>query len=211
MGSEGGQGSGGDVDRRRGPVAALGERRGGLVAWDTLRDRESGRLQLTYGDALNIDATQGLTSTSTSRRCRPTRGPSMRSRRTPRAAGTSRRPSSSFRKARSGRDRRAKADQRFAADPRGRRLGQHSAQPSASAVEAERARLPFAQITMCMLHAFGTPGQAAPIRALNGPGFSALYLQPGPSPPRALRDLRRVQRVRAPARPVPGRPRVKSP
>ena len=37
--------------------------REGLVAWDTLRDRESGRLQLTYGDALTIDATQGLTST----------------------------------------------------------------------------------------------------------------------------------------------------
>lgn len=37
--------------------------REGLVAWDTLRDRESGRIRLSYGDVLTIDATQGLTST----------------------------------------------------------------------------------------------------------------------------------------------------
>ena len=37
--------------------------REGLIAWDTLRDRERRRLQLTYGEALTIDATQGLTST----------------------------------------------------------------------------------------------------------------------------------------------------
>jgi hypothetical protein len=63
MGSEGGRGSG---------VTAIGAEnlwlrsasgREELVAWDTLRDRESGRLRLTYGDALTIDATQGLTST----------------------------------------------------------------------------------------------------------------------------------------------------
>ena len=37
--------------------------REGLVAWDTLRDRRSGRIRLAYGDVLTIDATQGLTST----------------------------------------------------------------------------------------------------------------------------------------------------
>ena len=37
--------------------------REGLVAWDTLRDRQSGRIRLSYGDVLTIDATQGLTST----------------------------------------------------------------------------------------------------------------------------------------------------
>jgi len=37
--------------------------REGRVAWDTLRDRQSGRIKLSYGDALTIDATQGLTST----------------------------------------------------------------------------------------------------------------------------------------------------
>ena len=36
--------------------------REGLVKWDTLRDRDSGRIRLTYGDVLSIDATQGLTS-----------------------------------------------------------------------------------------------------------------------------------------------------
>jgi hypothetical protein len=35
----------------------------GSVAWDTLRDRTSGRIRLSYGDVLTIDATQGLTST----------------------------------------------------------------------------------------------------------------------------------------------------
>ena len=37
--------------------------REGRVAWDTLRDRQSGRIRLSYGDVLTIDATQGLTST----------------------------------------------------------------------------------------------------------------------------------------------------
>jgi hypothetical protein len=37
--------------------------RGGLVKWDTLRDQLSGRIRLSYGDVLTIDATQGLTST----------------------------------------------------------------------------------------------------------------------------------------------------
>ncbi|UZO94935.1 Conjugal transfer protein traA (plasmid) [Roseomonas mucosa] len=37
--------------------------REGLVAWNTLRDRNSGRIRLSYGDVLTIDATQGLTST----------------------------------------------------------------------------------------------------------------------------------------------------
>ncbi len=37
--------------------------REGLVAWDTLRDPRSGRIRLSYGDVLTIDATQGLTST----------------------------------------------------------------------------------------------------------------------------------------------------
>jgi hypothetical protein len=37
--------------------------REGLVAWDTLRDPASGRIRLSYGDVLTIDATQGLTST----------------------------------------------------------------------------------------------------------------------------------------------------
>jgi hypothetical protein len=40
---------------------ALG--REGLVKWDTLRDPDRGRIRLTYGDVLSIDATQGLTST----------------------------------------------------------------------------------------------------------------------------------------------------
>jgi hypothetical protein len=37
--------------------------REGLVKWDTLRDQETGRIRLSYGDVLSIDATQGLTST----------------------------------------------------------------------------------------------------------------------------------------------------
>ena len=36
--------------------------RDGLVRWDTLRDRSSGRIRLTYGDVLSIDGAQGLTS-----------------------------------------------------------------------------------------------------------------------------------------------------
>ena len=35
----------------------------GFVRWDTLRNRESGRIRLTYGDVLSIDAIQGNTST----------------------------------------------------------------------------------------------------------------------------------------------------
>lgn len=34
-----------------------------FVKWDTLRDQESGRIRLSYGDVQSIDATQGLTST----------------------------------------------------------------------------------------------------------------------------------------------------
>lgn len=40
-----------------------GQGRDGRVAWDTLRERASGRIRLSYGDVLTIDATQGLTST----------------------------------------------------------------------------------------------------------------------------------------------------
>jgi len=36
--------------------------REGLVKWSTLTDRDSGRIRLTYGDALTIDNAQGLTS-----------------------------------------------------------------------------------------------------------------------------------------------------
>lgn len=35
----------------------------GLVKWDALRDQQTGRVKLTYGDALTIDAAQGATST----------------------------------------------------------------------------------------------------------------------------------------------------
>jgi len=35
----------------------------GFVRWDTLRDPQSGRVRLTYGDVLSIDAIQGNTST----------------------------------------------------------------------------------------------------------------------------------------------------
>lgn len=35
----------------------------GRVAWDTLRHPDSGRIRLSYGDALTIDLSQGLTST----------------------------------------------------------------------------------------------------------------------------------------------------
>ncbi len=35
----------------------------GKVRWDTLRDQASGRIRLTYGDVLSIDAMQGATST----------------------------------------------------------------------------------------------------------------------------------------------------
>jgi hypothetical protein len=31
----------------------------GLVAWDKLRDRQSRRIKLSYGDVLMIDATRG--------------------------------------------------------------------------------------------------------------------------------------------------------
>jgi hypothetical protein len=50
-------------------IAAVGltlrntQGREGVVVWDTLRDRTSGRIRLSYGDVLTIDATQGLTST----------------------------------------------------------------------------------------------------------------------------------------------------
>ena len=37
--------------------------REGLVKWDTLREPMNGRIRLSYGDVLTIDATQGLTST----------------------------------------------------------------------------------------------------------------------------------------------------
>jgi hypothetical protein len=37
--------------------------REGLVKWDTLRDAAGGRIGLSYGDVLTIDAAQGLTST----------------------------------------------------------------------------------------------------------------------------------------------------
>jgi hypothetical protein len=39
------------------------QEREGLVKWDTLRDRATGRVLLSYGDVLTIDASQGLTST----------------------------------------------------------------------------------------------------------------------------------------------------
>jgi len=35
----------------------------GFVRWDTLRDKETNRIRLTYGDVLSIDAIQGNTST----------------------------------------------------------------------------------------------------------------------------------------------------
>jgi hypothetical protein len=47
----------------QGVVLRTVQGRDGRVAWDTLRDRQSGRIRLTYGDVLSIDATQGLTST----------------------------------------------------------------------------------------------------------------------------------------------------
>ncbi len=37
--------------------------RQGLVAWDTLRDPDTGRIRLSYGDALTVSAGQGLTAT----------------------------------------------------------------------------------------------------------------------------------------------------
>lgn len=37
--------------------------REGLVVWDTLRDPQSRRIRLAYGDVLTIDAAQGITST----------------------------------------------------------------------------------------------------------------------------------------------------
>lgn len=42
-------------------VSAKGKQ--GFVTWDALRNRETGRIQLTYGDAVSIDAVQGVTST----------------------------------------------------------------------------------------------------------------------------------------------------
>ena len=39
------------------------EGRDGTVAWRNLRDKQTGRIRLSYGDALTIDAAQGLTST----------------------------------------------------------------------------------------------------------------------------------------------------
>jgi len=42
-------------------VSAKGKQ--GFVTWDALRHRETGRIQLTYGDAVSIDAVQGVTST----------------------------------------------------------------------------------------------------------------------------------------------------
>ena len=46
-----------------GVVLRNAQGREGRVAWNTLRDGESGRIRLTYGDVLSIDATQGVTST----------------------------------------------------------------------------------------------------------------------------------------------------
>lgn len=37
--------------------------RDGFVAWGSLRDKQSGRTRLTYGDVLTIDSAQGVTST----------------------------------------------------------------------------------------------------------------------------------------------------
>jgi len=46
-----------------GVVLQNAQGREGLVKWDTLRDQTSGRIRLSYGDVLTIDASQGLTST----------------------------------------------------------------------------------------------------------------------------------------------------
>ena len=47
----------------KGVVLRNAQGREGRVAWSTLRDGRSGRIRLSYGDVLSIDATQGLTST----------------------------------------------------------------------------------------------------------------------------------------------------
>jgi hypothetical protein len=46
-----------------GVVLRNAQGREGLVKWDTLREPMSGRIRLSYGDVLTIDAAQGLTST----------------------------------------------------------------------------------------------------------------------------------------------------
>jgi hypothetical protein len=50
-----------DIDAQ-GVTLRNAQGREGFVKWDTLRDPESGRIRLSYGDVLSIDATQGLTS-----------------------------------------------------------------------------------------------------------------------------------------------------
>lgn len=46
-----------------GLVLRTAQGREGRVRWDTLRDRQTGKIRLSYGDVLTIDASQGLTST----------------------------------------------------------------------------------------------------------------------------------------------------
>jgi len=46
-----------------GVVLQNAQGREGLVKWDTLRDPASGRIRLSYGEVLTVDASQGLTST----------------------------------------------------------------------------------------------------------------------------------------------------
>ena len=54
-----------DVQAVRAEGLLLRNARGseGLVKWDTLRDSQSGRVRLTYGDAMTINLAQGVTST----------------------------------------------------------------------------------------------------------------------------------------------------
>nr|WP_254452808.1 MobF family relaxase [Roseicella sp. DB1501] len=67
-GTVGNIGNNGSVLEVRGIEAAglrlrTAEGRVGLVRWETLADRDTGRVRLAHGDVLTVDAAQGLTST----------------------------------------------------------------------------------------------------------------------------------------------------
>ena len=112
--------------------------REGLIAWDTLRDRERRRLQLTYGEALTIDATQGLTSTEHMRAGTRAVDPFKA------YTSGSRHRQATFIVVSERKERKEIAGRRPINDPRGRSMGQYGTRPSPAAGEAERARLPLA-------------------------------------------------------------------
>ena len=114
--------------------------RAGLVNWDTLRDPTSGRIRLSYGDVLTIDAAQGLTSTEHIQ-AMPAGTPAV----TAFKAYTRGKPAppgellGHLGRGGAAGDRGTPAAWRSAADPGSRCVGQHGAQPRSPARDASGA------------------------------------------------------------------------